>query len=408
MPQLKNNFQGRPGERIPHNWLNVIANFYNDFSVSGAVLTRRSDGRFTNIAVPRSPLDDFLADFLISDIQGTVVTLEPGIFAHANVPLTIVNLPSTIQCPTPGTIETFIQYDIENNSATFAQSSSQPASSGTWEYYPLHRITSDGVNVGTVHHYHPASFNTDDFITLAGDPRPQEPNNVAGFVSAITDAVTSPPGTAYITLTHLLGTITVDAGAGDIEVGTAGTTLYLGVEWGTEAGTYPDGYWNHDKLGWGTTNFFADNFGAICFDHDPRYWIKGQTYEQNYGTSIGSDSVTPVIILENRILCNGTSAGTWYAGYPGDPKIDFHCNHDINAQGVYKVQGVQVVGTQETYSPSYGPPFGATGIADGEAGTPYAAVSELQTAFNDIRDLDSRINNIVAILINHGLAVVPA
>jgi hypothetical protein len=201
------------------------------------------------------------------------------------------------------------------------------------------------------------------------------------------------------------GTITVDAGAGDIEVGTAGTTLYLGVEWGTEAGTYPDGYWNHDKLGWGTTNFFADNFGAICFDHDPRYWIKGQTYEQNYGTSIGSDSVTPVIILENRILCNGTSAGTWYAGYPGDPEIDLHCNHNINADGVYKVDGVQVVGTQGTYDPAYGPPFGATGIADGEAGTPYAAVSELQTAFDRIRDIDSRITNIVYVLTAHGLMV---
>jgi hypothetical protein len=51
MRYLKNNFRGRAGERIPHDFLNTLANFWNDLTVVGGTLNRRSDGRKTTIEI---------------------------------------------------------------------------------------------------------------------------------------------------------------------------------------------------------------------------------------------------------------------------------------------------------------------------------------------------------------------
>jgi hypothetical protein len=51
MRYLKNNFQGKRGERIPSDLINTLANFWNDLTVLGGSLRRRSDGRNTVIEI---------------------------------------------------------------------------------------------------------------------------------------------------------------------------------------------------------------------------------------------------------------------------------------------------------------------------------------------------------------------
>jgi len=46
---LKNTFRGDAKERIPHDWLNTIANFWNGLTVIGGTLQRSADGRHTTI-----------------------------------------------------------------------------------------------------------------------------------------------------------------------------------------------------------------------------------------------------------------------------------------------------------------------------------------------------------------------
>jgi hypothetical protein len=58
MRYLKNNFTGARGERIPHDWLNTIANFWNDLAVVGGALLRRSDGRDTVIELTAETTTD--------------------------------------------------------------------------------------------------------------------------------------------------------------------------------------------------------------------------------------------------------------------------------------------------------------------------------------------------------------
>jgi hypothetical protein len=57
MRYLKNNFEGRKGERIPHDLLNTLANFWNDLTVLGGALRRRSDGRHTTIEITPAVTD---------------------------------------------------------------------------------------------------------------------------------------------------------------------------------------------------------------------------------------------------------------------------------------------------------------------------------------------------------------
>ena len=46
---LKNTFLGERKERIPHDWLNTIANFWNGLTVINGTLQRSADGRRTTI-----------------------------------------------------------------------------------------------------------------------------------------------------------------------------------------------------------------------------------------------------------------------------------------------------------------------------------------------------------------------
>jgi hypothetical protein len=46
---LKNTFRGDHKERMPHDWLNTIANFWNGLSVENGTLQKSPDGRHTTI-----------------------------------------------------------------------------------------------------------------------------------------------------------------------------------------------------------------------------------------------------------------------------------------------------------------------------------------------------------------------
>jgi hypothetical protein len=69
MRYLKNTFRGAPGERIPHDLLNTLANFWNDLTVIGGKLRRRSDGRNTTIEI--TPGD------VATDTDGYALTKNP-------------------------------------------------------------------------------------------------------------------------------------------------------------------------------------------------------------------------------------------------------------------------------------------------------------------------------------------
>jgi hypothetical protein len=165
MRRLKNTFTGRAGERIPHDFLNCLANFYNDFNVIGGGLLRRDDGKNTSVIIPRSMADDLLSSFLIIDTSGTVCTMEPGSFFRDTAQKTIVGLPATIQCGSTqigaGTLRaTWLQYDTRLGTCQWKEGTVTATSSGTIEIYPVHQIQSDGTNIGTIHHEHPANFHT--------------------------------------------------------------------------------------------------------------------------------------------------------------------------------------------------------------------------------------------------------
>jgi hypothetical protein len=226
MRRLKNTFTGKAGERIPHDFLNCLANFYNDFNVVGGGFMRRDDGKHTTVIIPRTIGDDLQESFLITDTDGTVCTMEPGSFYRDTAQKTIIDLPGTIQCGSAqigtGTIlATWLQYDTRLGTCQWMSGTVTATSSGTIEIYPVHKIQSDGTNIGTIHHEHPANFH------ISGD------DLQASFLIINTDGTvcTMEPGsfyrdTAQKTIIDLPGTIQC-----------AGTTLATWLQYDTDVGT---------------------------------------------------------------------------------------------------------------------------------------------------------------------------
>jgi hypothetical protein len=78
MRYLKNNFQGKKGERIPHDLLNTLANFWNDLTVMGGTLRRRSDGRNTVIDITPTAVTTDTEGFSAIKNPAGRMTLEPN------------------------------------------------------------------------------------------------------------------------------------------------------------------------------------------------------------------------------------------------------------------------------------------------------------------------------------------
>jgi hypothetical protein len=166
IPPLKNNFRGMPGERIPHQWLNTIANFWNQLTVDGGGLSRCSDGRYTTITCGNGP--SFLSSFSIPKTDGTVCTMEPGTFYREGTAVSIIGLPGTIQCGANRC--TWLEENTVSGTVSWREGASMATSAGTLAIYPVHTIASKGTVIGTIHHEHPANVHTCiPFGVVAGD-----------------------------------------------------------------------------------------------------------------------------------------------------------------------------------------------------------------------------------------------
>lgn len=152
---LKNNFK-KGDKSIPHDWLNTIANFWNFFTVTGGTKRATSDGH-VEIIIPYSATDIYTS-FWITDAIGTTATMQAGTFYRDGTPKTIIGLPATFAVPE--NLYTHLRYDTQSGTVQWLTGTAHPASSGTLEYYPVHVFESDGTNIGTILHEHPANFHT--------------------------------------------------------------------------------------------------------------------------------------------------------------------------------------------------------------------------------------------------------
>jgi hypothetical protein len=221
--RLKNDFKGQTGERIPHDWLNTIANFWNDLQVVGGSLTRRSDGRFTTIGFAGggggSP---FRSSFVIVSSSGTIGTLLPGQFFVDGVAVTITGLPATVAASAHR--EAWIERNTSSSAVDWKEGTATPASAGTIRVYPVLEIDVAGGTIATVTHAHPADFHIGAGLTATGTWQLMGTSAEHGDSAAI-DTWTS-GGTSGLQFTAL-----VDIGYDH----TAGTPRLYGVK---RTGTY--------------------------------------------------------------------------------------------------------------------------------------------------------------------------
>lgn len=164
--KLKNNFSGKRGERVPADFLNTIANFFNEFAVIGGALQKRSDGKKTTILIPGDsddPTRKFRASFVCVDALGTVATVAPGSFFMDGTCLAIGSFTGTISVdPLVGSVRAWLLHDTNTGTVVWATGTAFPAWSGTSHIYRLlevYAVTAsedDRVEIGTIHHCHPA------------------------------------------------------------------------------------------------------------------------------------------------------------------------------------------------------------------------------------------------------------
>lgn len=151
--RLKNDFQGAVGERIPHDWLNTIANFWNDLQVVGGGLNRRGDGHFTTITINSasdSPLGPVAAASLpfvnyFIKTSSTGGNWVPGKTYFAGTLLSVTNEPSTITVDASH-YRFWITVDFSASTATWGSGTAFPAMTDSTEVYRMLDVTLNGSN----------------------------------------------------------------------------------------------------------------------------------------------------------------------------------------------------------------------------------------------------------------------
>jgi hypothetical protein len=155
MLRLKNNFTGDRGERIPHDWLNTLANFWNDLAVIGGNLSKRADGRFTTITVAEASAAVTLPFVNIfrqtSPTEGDWIPAENFV---AGVQTAVSGEPSTIVVDSSNYCF-WIAHDYTAATLTWGSGTAVPTNTDTVEYYRMLICTVSGSG---------PSFKIDSFV----------------------------------------------------------------------------------------------------------------------------------------------------------------------------------------------------------------------------------------------------
>jgi hypothetical protein len=462
---LKNNFKGEGGERIPHDWLNTIANFWNDLKVVDGTLIKRQDGRFTTIKVSGNGTTETPdAAGLLTGTQ-TGYLLDPGrctiernpepYYHNAELQLFDVDSIGTWRFALPyfHSKEKGFSFTIGNDGFSTLAGTSADRALGTlaWAVLdghsdvspspgPISRSLEVATGVLQVGSFDLAATCSVPYAAanIAGDKwlewRPPVTHNgtpCAG-ASQTVELITanSSPASApciQLTLTHYHATVQ----DGALNLVPAGSVVqqvayaFVGPIQGT-IGTV-----NHDDLSYAGIGTFAAQYGASCADHDARHFRRGAVgASQNYCDAIGNTVLSGAIIdLNNYKLralynyptfavqtrldwANGTLAGESTDWWTVETRLRVTGNgtfgtalHLTGTSGGYYIDGTKVVGPRQgsvgTYPGLTGTTY--TGIDGTVAGTVYAAVSDLNDLEAKVESIGTYLAALCAALGSHGL-----
>ena len=450
---LKNDFQGGMGERIPHEWLNVIANFWNDFAVVGGLLQRRSDGRFTTISIDGASQETpDTAGYLAGTSAGGNLdagrkTIERNPEAHhhndelqlhdvdgigtyrfaipyfdskaAGTAFNLVNGVAVNATPAEArAVGTLAWAVIDGHSNTDPLNTTIPVAES------LHVLDGTLLQVGS---FNIAGTCMVPFVACNDTPGDKWLNwrypvqlNGTPYAQGLTGTAvllgfgTYQGGGNYLQLTLPKVFAQVSGAALNLAEGGDQTLLVPYSIIGPIQGTLGT-LGNHDDLGWAGQGTFAAQFGADCSDHDDRHFRRGSVGAvQNYCDAIGNvttHGASAVIIdLDNYTLrsfdwSGGTSypalnwqtmslQGTWLT--TGDHEIDGNA-----LIGTFvKIDNYQVLGPRQTGVGTYVVFAGTTygGIDNAQTGTPYASAG-------DLNDLEAKVEAISTYLASLGTAL---
>jgi hypothetical protein len=449
---LKDNFKA--GDKIPHDFLNTIARFWNELKVvpgSGAALLKRSDGHHTTISVSGGTVAETpdTAGFLSGTAEGAALdagrkTIERNPEAHHHNEewqLHDVDTVGTHRFAVPyfraeayGTA-----FDLVNGTAV-AVDPAENRIIGTLEWAVIDGH-SDTLGAAAVHtslevvsgKLQIGSFNLagtcsvpfvaanaspgDKWldwrypVRLNGTPYAQ---GAAGAVDMLGFGA-SPGGTSYLQITLPRVTASVEGAALNLVPGADETLSFAYAIVGPINGTIGTAT-NHDDLGYAGTGTFAAAFGSTCADHDGRHFRRGNVgWAQNYCDEIGCSDSSGVIIdvsdyhlgvVGTTTLSWGTRQllGTWTT--TGNHNVSGTLSAPVvNAGTCYTVDDVQVLGAQQTGVGTYTAPSASLymGQDNAQPGYVYAVFNDLWDLAGKVDTMGTYLASLAAALGSHGM-----
>jgi hypothetical protein len=417
---LKNDF--KPGSKIPHEWLNTIANFWNGLAVSESDTTgiqRQSDGRNTTILAgsaakindsegydtEKNPDGRMTIETNVEDYSGEADS-HLGEWQLRNVSLVkrgSSSIPffvseTDLQGSVPDRIVGELYWgQIDAHRIVLAGSPSYKSLSVSDDYvsgkgqrnFGLYSFPSSATCTAPYSIHSDRGGITDKTLTwqvpvmLESDPRA----TTAGTVDMATAISGGTGGVGYATATFSKRTFTIDKGALNIGAAGGGSTIQLPITIDAEALGNNLG---HDQLTW--FNGGTPSWSGSCTDHDPRYlclrgtgresWASGNTTSQiaydhhgKFGIDFGvgqlmrEDGGGAAVDYKNSYLY--TNAGTkmvdWALGIIYKPALaggwvtDNNCGFSVGSGGNFEVYSGKTTLTCTTGTDALKLTTGATG-----------------------------------------------
>jgi len=453
---LKDNF--KPGDKIPHDFLNTIARFWNELTVvpsTGVGVIRQSTGHHTTILTGNGAFTPDTNGYLSGPAAGAAedagrktIERNPEEHHHNNeLQLHDVDTVGTYRNAIPYfvSVAAGTAFNLVNGVAvpvnpeearavgTLAwaviDGHSDTTPNGTNPIATSLEVVSGTLQVGSFNlagtctvPYVGANDDPGDKwldwrypVTLAGTPYAE---GTMGTVDLLSSEVQPPTGSAFLQVTLPTVRAEVNGAALNLVLGTSQTFQLDYTIYGPIQGTLGTPT-NHDDLAWNGSGTFAGAFGANCSDHDQRHFRRGDVgAAQNYCDEIGNvetHGISAVVIdLEGYSLhALDAGAGTMFKALDWQDRQllgswtatgGFGITGTLSCAGVV-IGGDQIIGTRQTGVGTYAGITGSTyiGIDNAQAGTIYATVSDLNNLEGKVEAIGTYLAALCAALGSHGL-----